>query len=90
MNWNDISRIAQNEVIVKLFNAIVAAGLCSTKGRKPIADIQLVIERKFNTTFNTVDFADRVRALLNKGDDRLNQRIERQSAMLKLLAEFTV
>lgn len=86
--WNEMSHLGQNEVIVTLFTSIVDAGLCAKKGRKPIADIQFVIERKFGVTLDTVNFADRVRALLNKGDDRLNQRIVRQSAMLKLLADL--
>jgi len=86
--WNEMSRNEQNDVIVKLFGAIVSAGLCATKGRKPIADIQYVIERKFGVTFNSVEFSDRVKALLNKGDDRLVQKIERQKAMLLLLASL--
>ena len=45
--WNEMSHLAQNEVIVTLFTSIVDAGLCAKKGRKPIADIQFVIERKF-------------------------------------------
>lgn len=86
--WNEMSRNDQNALIVKLFGAIVSAGLCATKGRKPISDIQMVIERKFNVVLNSVEFSDRVKALLNKGDDRLNQRIERQKQMLLLLASL--
>lgn len=83
--WNSLSLVEQNDRIVSMYNTLVKAGLCSNKGRKPIADIQMVLEEKYGMVLNTTQFTDRVKALLNKGDSRVAVKNDRRTHLLALL-----
>jgi hypothetical protein len=83
--WNSLSLVEQNDRIIKMYNTLVKAGLCSNKGRKPISDIQMVLEENYGMTLNTTQFTDRVKALLNKGDSRVAVKNDRRTNLLALL-----
>ena len=83
--WNSLSLVEQNDRIVTMYNTLVKAGLCSSKGRKPIADIQMVLEENYGMVLNTTQFTDRVKALLNKGDSKVAVKAERRVHLLATL-----
>jgi hypothetical protein len=88
--WSELSHNEQSSVIVDLYTACLNSGYCSSKGRKPIRDIQVVIQHKFGIVLDTKNFEVRVKQLLNKQSDNAVNQYERQQAMLRLLNSVPV
>jgi len=86
--WSELSYNDQSNVIVGLYEICLKTGYCSHKGRKPVEDLQLVIQHKFGIKLDTAAFALRCKGLLNKGDSNSQNKILRQQLMLKTLAEL--
>lgn len=86
--WAELSYNDQSNVIIDLYQVCLKTGYCSNKGRKPVEDLQLVIQHVFGIKLDTAAFALRCKGLLNKGDSNSQNKALRQQQMLKTLAEL--